>query len=98
MKKTLIFSTLMVLLSFNAKAAEIKQGALYCINAKKIIAYYDYKENGNDKYAKKLMDRADCFIKGRNEEGILRKQQKKYIELELLSGFKIWTKEENIIR
>lgn len=98
MKKTLILSILVVLVSVNVNAVEIKKDSLYCVDSKKIVAYYDYLERGKDKYAKKLMDKSDCFIKGKNEEAILRSEQKKYVELELLSGFSIWTKQENIIR
>lgn len=98
MKKALILSILMMVVSLNAKAVELKEGALYCVNAKKIHSYYDYKTKGLEKFAKKLIDSADCFIKGKNETVIVRLEQKEFVELELISGFKVWTKKENIIQ
>jgi hypothetical protein len=98
MKKALILSILTMVVSVNAKAAELKEGALYCVSAKKIHAYYDYKAKGLDDFAKKLMDSADCFVKGRNETAIVRLEQKEFVELELISGFKVWTKKDNIIQ
>jgi len=98
MKKTLFLSVCIALFSLNVNAAEIKEGALYCVSSKKAIKYYNYLEQGYDDYAKKLMQRSDCFIKGKNEEVIIKSEQKKFVELELLSGFTIWTKKENIIR
>ena len=98
MKKALILSTLLAVASLNAQAATLKEGALYCINSKKIIAYYDYLEMGQDKFAQKLMDNADCFIKGRDEGVIVRSENKNHLELELFSCFKVWTKKENVVR
>lgn len=98
MRKTLILALIMGFSAFNVQAETLKEGALYCVSAKKINTYYDYMERKEDKFAKKLMDNADCFIKKRNEEVILRSENKNNVELELFSGFTVWTKKENIIR
>lgn len=98
MKKTMIIALMLVFTSFQASAVELKEGSVYCVSSKKIIAYYGFLEKGRDNFAKKLMDRSDCYVKVKSEEAILQSEQKKYVELELISGFTIWTKKENIIR
>lgn len=98
MKKTLILSILAALFVLPANAVEIKEGSLYCVNSKKIVEYYDLVERGKEDFAKRLVDKADCFVKRKTEDTVLKSENKKYVELELISGFTIWTKKENIVR
>jgi|TARA_Y100001960_G_scaffold59288_1_gene61627 hypothetical protein len=97
MKKLLLLA-MFVFVSSVANAATLKEGALYCVSSKKITSYYKFIENNYNDYAQQLMDRSDCFIKGKNEEVYVKSEQKKFVELQLLSGFTIWTKKENITR
>lgn len=97
MKKLLII-VFIALFSLNSYASELKNGALYCVGSKKIINYYDYLEQGYDDYAQRLLDNSDCFIKNKQEKVYILLEQKKYTQVELPTGFKVWTKKENIIR
>jgi hypothetical protein len=96
MKKTLLVALLTVFSVLNANAAELKEGSLYCVSSKKIIAYYDFVERGREDFAQKLLDKSDCYFKKKPIEVYIKSEQKKYTEVELLSGFTVWTKNENI--
>ncbi len=97
MKKTLLLLLVTVFSAINANAAQLKEGALYCVSSKKIIAYYDFIERGREDFAQKLLDKSDCYFKKKPVEVYVKTEQKKYTEVELLAGFTVWTKNENIV-
>ncbi|MCP4354914.1 MAG: hypothetical protein GY793_04640 [Proteobacteria bacterium] len=96
MKKYILFTLIMSLGVTNLEAAEIKEGSLYCISLKTIENYYNYRENGFETSAQKLLDDSDCFIKQRNEKVLFKSETGKYSEVEGLDGFIVWTNNKNI--
>ena len=93
--KLFVFVALMAV-SFNSYAEQLTDKSMYCISLKSINSYYDYTEQGKDDFAKRVFEKSECFIKKGDENVVVHSKGAHYSLVELLNGFKVWTKTKNI--
>lgn len=98
MKKLFILAMFLGL-SAQAHAATLKEGALYCIDSRKLNSYYQYEQANNNELMEKLLNDSECYIKKRDAEVFVEMsiKSKGFLKLRTEKGFSIWTKKENVV-
>lgn len=95
--RTLLALSLFLLPASVAHAGTIKENAVYCLDLKSLNSYNQYLARHEDVFRKRLLDRAECAIKGRDEFAGLLAQGDGYVVVQTLSGFKVYTNSVNFV-
>ena len=96
MKKILFFFALLTVLpSVSAQAGTLKEGAVICISQKYLEKYEVYAKHENASYLDRLLDRAQCVVKGDEESALLLSEVGDFLRLETEDGFKVWVNRDS---